>query len=51
MSSPRKITLTVLNVAITLFGLVLFVLGLYALGIAIHDDANSNSFTCKNTDT
>lgn len=50
-ASPRKIALTVLNIGIALFGLALCVLGLYASGTAIHDDANSNSFTCKNTDT
>ncbi|KAJ5106574.1 hypothetical protein N7456_003249 [Penicillium angulare] len=50
-SSPRKIALTVLNVAIALFGLALCVLGLYASGTAIHDDTSSSSFSCKNTDT
>ncbi|KAJ5586984.1 uncharacterized protein N7459_002749 [Penicillium hispanicum] len=50
-ASPRKIALFVLNVAITLIGLILCVLGLYASGTAIHKDANSNSFTCKNTDS
>ena len=50
-ASPRKIALTVLNVAIALFGLALCVLGLYASGTAIHDDTSSSSFTCKNTDT
>ncbi|PYH44687.1 neutral amino acid permease [Aspergillus saccharolyticus JOP 1030-1] len=50
-SSPKKIALTVLNVGIALFGLILCVLGLYASGTAIHDDANSNSFTCANTDS
>lgn len=49
-ASPRKIALTVLNMLIALIGLILCVLGLYASGTAIHDDANSNSFTCKNTD-
>ncbi|PYH84559.1 hypothetical protein BO82DRAFT_351769 [Aspergillus uvarum CBS 121591] len=51
LSSPKKIALTVLNIAIALFGLILCVLGLYASGTAIHDDANSNSFTCANTDS
>lgn len=50
-SSPKKIFLTVLNIGIALFGLALCVLGLYASGTAIHDDASSLSFTCKNTDT
>lgn len=50
-ASPRKIALTVLNAAIAVFGLVLCVLGLYASGTAIHNDANSNSFTCANTDS
>ncbi|PWY75364.1 hypothetical protein BO70DRAFT_381090 [Aspergillus heteromorphus CBS 117.55] len=49
-ASPRKIALTILNMAIALFGLILCVLGLYASGTAIHNDANSNSFTCANTD-
>ncbi|RAH68309.1 neutral amino acid permease [Aspergillus aculeatinus CBS 121060] len=51
LSSPKKIALTVLNIGIALFGLILCVLGLYASGTAIHDDANSNSFTCANTDS
>lgn len=50
-ASPRKIALTVLNAGIAVFGLVLCVLGLYASGTAIHNDANSNSFTCANTDS
>ncbi|RAL07917.1 neutral amino acid permease [Aspergillus homomorphus CBS 101889] len=50
LSSPKKIALTILNMSIALFGLILCVLGLYASGTAIHDDANSNSFTCANTD-
>lgn len=49
-SSPRKIFLTVINIAIALFGLALCVLGLYASGTAIHNDTSSLSFTCKNTD-
>ncbi|OOF92035.1 hypothetical protein ASPCADRAFT_175658 [Aspergillus carbonarius ITEM 5010] len=50
-AGPRKICLFVLNVAVAVFGLVLCVLGLYASGTAIHNDANSNSFTCANTDS
>ncbi|KAJ5246146.1 hypothetical protein N7468_001129 [Penicillium chermesinum] len=50
-ASPRKIALTVLNIVVALFGLALCGLGLYASGTAIHDDTNSSSFTCKNTDT
>ncbi|KAJ5567234.1 Amino acid transporter transmembrane [Penicillium sp. DV-2018c] len=49
-ASPRKICMTILNISIACFGLVLCVLGLYASGTAIHNDANSNSFTCANTD-
>lgn len=49
-ASPRKIALSILNIAIALFGLALCVLGLYASGTAIHKDANSNSFTCKSTE-
>ncbi|KAJ5975281.1 Amino acid transporter transmembrane [Penicillium waksmanii] len=50
-ASPRKIALMVLNMAIACFGLILCVLGLYASGTAISANSNSNSFTCKNTDT
>ena len=50
-ASPSKIAMTVLNMTIALLGLALCVLGLYSSGTAIHNDANSNSFTCKNTDT
>jgi hypothetical protein len=50
-ASPRKIALTVLNIAIALFGLILCVLGLYASGTAIHNDTSNASFTCANTDT
>jgi hypothetical protein len=48
-ASPRKIALTILNVAIALFGLALCVLGLYASGTAIHDDTSSASFSCSST--
>jgi hypothetical protein len=48
--SPKKIALIVLNIEIACFGLVLCVLGLYASGTAISANANSNSFTYKNTD-
>lgn len=47
-ASPRKIALTILNIAIALFGLALCVLGLYASGTAIHNDTSTSSFTCKN---
>lgn len=47
-ASPRKIALTILNIAIALFGLALCVLGLYASGTAIHNDTSNASFTCKN---
>ncbi|KAJ6119499.1 hypothetical protein N7523_003779 [Penicillium sp. IBT 18751x] len=47
-SSPKKIALTVLNMFIVLFGLILCVLGLYASGTAIHNDSGSASFTCAN---
>ena len=50
-ASPKKIALTVLNMAVACIGLILCVLGLYASGTAISANANSNSFTCKNTDT
>ncbi|KAJ5094887.1 hypothetical protein N7532_007220 [Penicillium argentinense] len=50
-ASPRKVAMTVLNVAIALFGLALCVLGLYASGTAIHDDSSKASFTCGNTDS
>ncbi|OOQ83810.1 neutral amino acid permease [Penicillium brasilianum] len=46
-ASPRKIALTILNMAIVLFGLALCVLGLYASGTAIHDDTGSASFSCS----
>ncbi|KAJ5139801.1 hypothetical protein N7448_003209 [Penicillium atrosanguineum] len=45
-SSPKKIALTVLNMFIVLFGLILCVLGLYASGTAIHNDSSNASFTC-----
>lgn len=48
-ASPRKIALTVLNVAIVFFGLALCVLGLYASGTAIHDDTSSASFSCSSS--
>ncbi|KAJ5911542.1 uncharacterized protein N7473_000845 [Penicillium subrubescens] len=48
-ASPRKIALTILNVAIALFGLALCVLGLYASGTAIHDNTSSASFSCSST--
>lgn len=48
-ASPRKIALTILNIAIALFGLALCVLGLYASGTAIHDDTSSASFSCSST--
>ncbi|KAJ5871725.1 uncharacterized protein N7529_004078 [Penicillium soppii] len=50
-AGPRKICLTILNIAIALFGLILCVLGLYASGTAIHNDTSSSSFTCANTDS
>ncbi|CAI7656923.1 unnamed protein product [Penicillium bialowiezense] len=49
-AGPRKIFLFIVNVGIALLGLVLCVLGMYASGMAIHNDSNSNSFTCANTD-
>ncbi|EAW13634.1 neutral amino acid permease [Aspergillus clavatus NRRL 1] len=49
-AGPKKIFLTILNISITLFGLVLCVLGLYASGTAIHNDSGSSSFSCANTD-
>ncbi|KAJ5962776.1 hypothetical protein N7501_007717 [Penicillium viridicatum] len=45
-SSPRKITLTVVNVVIILIGGCMCGLGLYVSGKAIHDDASNNSFSC-----
>lgn len=50
-SSPRKILLTILNITIALFGLILCVLGLYASGTAIRRDTANASFSCANTDT
>ncbi|KAB8257399.1 transmembrane amino acid transporter protein-domain-containing protein [Aspergillus pseudonomiae] len=51
LSSPSKILLTILNIGIALIGLILCVLGLYASGTAIHNDASSTVFSCANTDT
>ncbi|OJJ45993.1 hypothetical protein ASPZODRAFT_132969 [Penicilliopsis zonata CBS 506.65] len=48
-AGPKKIALTVLNMTIVLIGLILCVLGLYASGTAIHEDAASLSFSCSST--
>ena len=45
-SSPRKITLTIVNVVIILIGGCMCGLGLYVSGKAIHDGASNNSFSC-----
>ncbi|PLB38855.1 putative neutral amino acid permease [Aspergillus candidus] len=47
-ASPRKITLTVLNLIIVGIGGCLCGLGLYVSGKAIHDNPSSASFTCAN---
>lgn len=49
-SSPRKIALTVLNIAIFFLGLAICGIGLYASGYAIHADAGKGaSWTCAAT--
>ncbi|KAJ5157275.1 uncharacterized protein N7482_008375 [Penicillium canariense] len=45
-ASPRKIAMTVLNMAIVLVGFILCGLGLYSSGTAIHNDHGSSSFSC-----
>ncbi|PYI11885.1 hypothetical protein BO78DRAFT_457170 [Aspergillus sclerotiicarbonarius CBS 121057] len=47
-SSPRKIALTILNVIIIGIAACICGLGLYVSGRSLHDDANSNSFSCAN---
>ncbi|PLB55240.1 hypothetical protein P170DRAFT_399243 [Aspergillus steynii IBT 23096] len=48
LSSPRKISLTLLNILCICIGVILCGLGLYTSGKAIHDDPQSASFSCAN---
>ncbi|KAJ5747663.1 uncharacterized protein N7511_009359 [Penicillium nucicola] len=50
-SSAKKIALTLLNTLAITIGIVLCVLGLYASGMAIHDNPNGASFSCTSNDS
>jgi hypothetical protein len=47
-SSPRKITLTIINLLIVGIGGTICGLGLYVSGKAIHDNPSNASFSCRN---
>lgn len=47
-SSPKKIFLTLCNVGLFIFGVMICALGLWVSGVAIHNDKSHGSFTCAN---
>ncbi|KAL4778886.1 transmembrane amino acid transporter protein-domain-containing protein [Aspergillus varians] len=47
-ATPRKIFLTVVNVAMIAIAFCICGLGLYVSGKALHEDSNSDSFSCAN---
>ncbi|KAF7591068.1 hypothetical protein BBP40_002029 [Aspergillus hancockii] len=47
-SSPKQIFLTICNVLLFIFGVMICGLGLWVSGVAIHNDSSHGSFTCAN---
>ncbi|KAB8246561.1 transmembrane amino acid transporter protein-domain-containing protein [Aspergillus flavus] len=47
-ASPMKIFLTLCNVCLFIFGVMICALGLWVSGVAIHNDKSHGSFTCAN---